>query len=115
MKKLALLLVVLFVLGGCDSGNKKPETHLDKLDWQKKLVEAQKNKDYGSCQDVVIAAYLDKNLSVVNKAADICWPIGKNDPDLAPAWAHMGVMKKEDYINMVGKSLGVTLEPDKHK
>jgi hypothetical protein len=115
MKKFVLLLVVLFVSGGCGSGNKKPETHLDKFDWQKQLVEAQKNKDYGSCQDVVIAAYLDKNLSVVNKAADICWPIGKNDPALASSWANMVVTTKEDYIIMVGKSLGVTLETDKHK
>jgi len=115
MKKLVLLLVVLFVLSGCDSGNKKPETHLDKLDWQKQLAEAQKNKDYGSCQDVVIAAYLDKNLSVLNKAADICWPIGKKDPNLASAWAIMGVSTKEEYIDMVGKSLSATLEPNKQK
>ena len=110
MKKLVLLLGVLFVFSGCDSGNKKPETHLDKLDWQKQLAEAQKNNDYGSCQDVVIAAYLDKNQSVLNKAADICWPIGKNDPDLTSGWAVMGVSTKEEYIEMVGKSL-----PEPHK
>ena len=115
MKKLVLLLLVLFALSGCGPGNKKPETHLDKLDWQKQLAEAQKNNDYGSCQDVVIAAYLDKNLSVLDKAADICWPIGKNDPDLASAWANMVVTTREEYIDMVGKSLGVTLEPDKQK
>jgi hypothetical protein len=115
MKKLVLLLAVLFVLGGCGPGNKKPETHLDKLDWQKMLSEAQKNKDYGSCQDVVIAACLDKNMTVLNKAADICWPIGKNDPDLAAGWNHMGVITKKQYVIMVGKSLGVTLEPDKLK
>ena len=115
MKKLVLFLVVLSVLSSCDSGNKKPETHLDKLDWQKQLVEAQKYNDYGSCQDVVIAAYLDKNLSVLNKAADICWPIGKNDPDLSSGWAIMGVSTKEEYIDMVGKSLNVTPEPNKQK
>jgi len=115
MKKFALLAVFVLVLGGCGSGNKKPETYLDKLDWQKMLSEAQRNNNYGSCQDVVIAACLDKNQSVLNKAADICWPIGKNDPNLAPAWAHMGVIKKEDYINMVGKSLGVTFEPNIQK
>ena len=115
MKKLVLLLVVLSVLGSCDSGNKKPATHLGKLDWQKQLAEAQKNKDYGSCQDVVIAAYLDKNQSVLNKAADICWPIGNNDPDIASGFAVMGVSTKEEYINMVGKSLSETPEPDKQK
>ena len=112
MKKLVLLLGVLFVFSGCDSGNKKPETHLDKLDWQKQLAEAQKNNDYGSCQDVVIAAYLDKNQSVLKKAADICWPIGKNDPNLTSGWAVMGVSTKEEYIEMVGKSLP---EPNKQK
>ncbi|MEJ2365221.1 MAG: hypothetical protein P8017_11190 [Deltaproteobacteria bacterium] len=105
MKKLVLLLLVLSVLSGCDSGNKKTGTHLDKLDWQKQLAEAQKNNDYGSCQDVVIAAYLDKNLSVLNKAADICWPIGKNDPILGKDFANMAVSTKEEYIEMVGKSL----------
>ena len=110
MKKLVLLLGVLFVFSGCDSGNKKPETHLDKLDWQKQLAEAQKNNDYGSCQDVVIAAYLDKNESVLNKAADICWPMAKNDPGVKSALHFMDVTTKEEYIEMVGKSL-----PEPHK
>jgi hypothetical protein len=114
MKKLALLSVVSFLLvASVLMANS--QSHLGKIDWEKQLSEAQKNNDYGSCQDVVIAACLDKNLSVLRKAADICWPIGKNDPDLAPGWNHMGVLTKEEYINMVGKSLGVTLEPDKQK
>jgi len=105
MKKLALLLVVSFLLVAsqlmAQSGG-----HLDKMDWEKQLSEAQKNNDYGSCHDVVLAAYLDKNQTVLDKAAEICWPIGKNDPKLAPAWAIMGVETKEDYITFVGKSLG---------
>jgi|GEM_PF-5730229 len=115
MKKLALLLVVLFVLSGCGSGNKKTETHLDKLDWQKQLAEAQKNNNYGGCQDVVIAAYLDKNLSVLNKAADICWPMAKNDPGVKSALAFMDVTTKEEYIDMVGKTMNKTLESSKQK
>ena len=115
MKKLVLLLLVLSVLSGCDSGNKKTGTHLDKLDWQKQLAEAQKNNDYGSCQDVVIAAYLDKNLSVLNKAADICWPMAKNDPGVKSALDFMDVRTKEGYIDMVGKTLSKTPEPDKQK
>jgi hypothetical protein len=116
MKKLALLLVigVGILLVACQQKT-TPETNLDKIDWQKQLSEAEKNKDYGMCQDVVIAACLDKNMSVLNKAADICWPIGKNDPDLAAGWNHMGVLNKKEYIIMVGKSLGVTLELDKKK
>jgi hypothetical protein len=43
---------------------------------------------------------------VLNKAAAICWPIGKNVEKLKPGWAMMGVETKEDYINFVGKSLG---------
>ena len=115
MKKLVLFLVVLFVLGGCDSGNKRPETHLDELDWQKQLAEAQKNNDYGSCQDVVIAAYLDKNMSVLDKAADICWPMAKKDPGVKSAMHFMDVTTKEGYIDMVGKTMSETLEPDKQK
>ena len=115
MKKLVLLLVVLFVSSGCGPGNKKPETHLDKLDWQKQLAEAQKNNDYGSCQDVVIAAYLDKNLSVLNEAADICWPMAKNDPGVKSAMQFMDVTTKEGYIDMVGKTMGETREPNKQK
>jgi hypothetical protein len=114
MKKLALLLVVSFLFVASQL-MAESENHLDKMDWEKQLSEAQKNNDYGSCQDVVIAAYLDKNLSVLNKAADICWPIGKNDPDLASAWANMVVTTKEEYIDMLGKSLGLTLEPNKQK
>jgi hypothetical protein len=62
-----------------------------------------------------VTAYLDKNLPVLNKAADICWPIGKDDPDLSSGWSIMGVSTKEEYINMVGKSLDVTPEPNKQK
>ena len=105
MKKLALLFVVGFLFAGCQQTG-KPESHLDKMDWEKQLSEAQKNNDYGMCHDVVIAAYLDKNQTVLDKAAAICWPIGKNDPQLAPAWGIMGVETKEDYIRFVGKSLG---------
>ena len=89
MKKIAFLIalsaVVVFLLVACQH-KPKPETHLDKLDWQKQLSEAQKNNDYGMCHEVVIAAYLDKNESVLNKAADICWPIGKNVRKLKPGW-----------------------------
>jgi len=105
--------MVMFILIGCGSGNKKTETHLDKLDWQKQLAEAQKNNDYGSCQEVVVAAYLDNNKSVLDKAADICWPIGKNDPKIGIDFASMVVTTKEEYIEMVGSSLSVTVEPDK--
>ena len=115
MKKLVLLLGVLFVLSGCGSGDKKTETHLDKLDWQKQLSEAQKNNDYGSCQDVVIAAYLDKNQSVLDKAAEVCWPMAKNDPGVKSALDFMHVSTKEGYIDMVGKTLSKTPEPDKQK
>ena len=114
MKKLALLFVfcVLFAASQLMADS---ESHLDKIDWEKQLSEAQKNNDYGSCHEVVIAAYLDKNQSVLNRAADICWPIGKNVQKLKPAWAIMGVENKEDYINFVGKSLGVKVEPDEQK
>jgi len=113
MKKLILSLVVLFALSGCGTGNKTNGTHLDKLDWQKQLAEAQKNNDYGSCQDVVVAAYLDKNLSVLDKAADICWPMAKNDPGVESALSFMDVTTKEGYIDMVGTTMGETLEPNK--
>jgi hypothetical protein len=114
MKKPVLLLVV-----GClifaSQQMARAESHLDKLDWEKQLSEAQKNNDYGSCHEVVIAAYLDNNQSVLNKAAEICWPIGKNVQKLKPAWAIMGVESKEDYINFVGKSLGAPNKPDEQK
>jgi hypothetical protein len=113
--RLVIILAVLFALSGCTSGSKKPENHLDKLDWQKQLAEAQKNNDYGSCQDVVIAAYLDKNLSVLDKAADICWPMAKNDPGVRSAMAFMDVKTKEDYIKLVGATMNKTLGPDKQK
>lgn len=105
MKKFSLLTVAIFLFVAYQlmAG---PEGHLAKIDWQKQLSEAQKNNDYGSCHDVVIAAYLDNNQDVLNKAADICWPIGKNVQSLQPGWAMMGVETKEDYINFVGKSLG---------
>lgn len=114
MKKLALLstVVFLFLASQLVTG---AESHLGKIDWEKQLSEAQKNNDYGACHDVVIAAYLDKNLDVLNKAADICWPIGKNVPSLMPGWAIMGVETKEDYINFVGKSLGAKIERDQQK
>ena len=105
MKKLALLLVVSFLLVASQL-MAQSESHLGKMDWEKQLSEAQKNNDYGSCHEVVLAAYLDKNQTVLDKAAAICWPIGKNDPQLAPAWGIMGVETKEDYIRFVGKSLG---------
>jgi len=116
MKKLVLLLLVPFVLTGCGPGNKKAETHLGKLgDWQKQLTEAQKNNDYGSCQDVVVAAYLDKNKNVLDKAADICWPMSKNDPGVKSALAFMDVTTKEGYINLVGQTIVETSAPDKEK
>ena len=114
MKKFAILLGVSFLLFASQL-MANSESHLDKIDWKKQLSEAQKNNDYGSCQEVVIAAYLDNNQSVLNKAADICWPIGKNVQRLKPAWAIMGVENKEDYINFVGKSLGEAKEADKQK
>jgi len=108
MKKIALLAAVGFLLAACQH-TPKPESHLAKLgDWQKQLTEAQKNRDYGSCQDVVIAAYLDKNRDVLFHAADICWPIGWNDPHLASDWANMRVETEEEYVIMVGKALGVS-------
>ena len=111
MKKIVLLIAlsaaVFFLLVACQQ-KAKPESHLDKLDWQKMLSEAQKNKDYGMCQDVVIAAYLDRNRDVLFQAADICWPIGWNDPHMASDWANMRVETEEEYIIMVGKALGVT-------
>ena len=114
MKKLALLFVVGFLLVACQQ-KANPESHLAKIDWKKQLSEAQKNNDYGTCHEVVIAAYLDKNQSVLNKAAAICWPIGKEVEKLKPGWAMMGVETKEDYIRFVGKSLGSSNEPDKQK
>ena len=114
MKKLALLFAVCFVLASQQllAGS---DSHLGKMDWEKQLSEAQKNNDYGMCHEVVIAAYLDNNQSVLNKAAEICWPIGKNVQKLKPAWAIMGVESKEDYINFVGKSLGAPNKPDEQK
>ena len=114
MKKLTLLSVVVLLLA-VSQLIANAESHLDKIDWEKQLSEAQKNNDYGTCHDIVIAAYLDNNQSVLNKAADICWPIGKNDPKLISGWAIMGVETKEDYIKFVGKSLGVSHEPDEQK
>jgi len=115
MKKFVLLLVVLLVSGGCSSGNKKVETHLGKLDWQKQLAEAQKNNDYGRCQDVVVAAYLDKNMSVLDKAADICWPMAKNDPGVKSAMSFMDVQTKQGYIKLVGITMGKQLESGDQK
>jgi len=114
MKKLALLFVVSFLFVACQQ-TANTEGHLDKMDWEKQLSTAQKNNDYGMCHDVVIAAYLDKNQSVLNKAADICWPIGKEVQELKPGWAIMGVETKEDYIRFVGKSLEGMNQPDKQK
>ena len=105
MKKIVLLLLVSFLLVACQLPA-KADGHLDKMDWEKQLSEAQKNNDYGKCHEVVIAAYLDKNQTVLDKAAGICWPIGKSDPKLTSAWAIMGVETKEDYIIFTGKSLG---------
>ena len=105
MKKLTLLLVVVFLLAASQL-MANAESHLAKIDWEKQLSEAQTDNDYGKCHEVVIAAYLDKNQTVLDKAADICWPIGKNVQRLKPAWAIMGVESKEDYITFVGKSLG---------
>jgi len=107
MKKIALLAAVGFLLVACQH-KANPESHLDKIDWQKQLSVAQKNRDYGSCQDVVIAAYLDRNQSVLFQAADICWPIGKYDSHLASDWANMRLETEEEYLIMVGKALGVT-------
>ena len=114
MKKLALLFVVGFLFVGCQQTG-KPESHLDKMDWEKQLSEAQKNNDYGMCHDVVIAAYLDKNKTVLNKAADICWPIGKEVQKLKPGWALMGIETKEDYLRFTEKSLDILNQPDKQK
>jgi len=112
MKKPALILVAGFLLVVSQS-MANAESHLDKIDWQKQLAEAQKNNDYGSCHDVVIAAYLDKNQDVLNKAADICWPIGKNVPKLKPGWALMGIETKEDYLKFVEKTVGAAAENSK--
>ena len=114
MKKLALLLVVGFLLVTSQL-MANPESHLDKIDWEKQLAEAQKNNDYGSCHEVVIAAYLDNNQSVLNKAADICWPIGKNVQKLRPGWAIMGVETKEDYLDFVGRTLKARAGNDKQE
>ena len=114
MKKSVLVSLVVFLLAASPL-MANSDSHLDKIDWEKQLSEAQKNNDYGTCHEVVIAAYLDNNQSVLDRAAAICWPIGKNDPKLGRAWAIMGVETKEDYIIFTGKSLGVTLEPDKQK
>jgi hypothetical protein len=114
MKKFALLFVVSFLFVACQQTT-NPESNLDKMDWKKQLSEAQKNNNYGMCHDVVIAAYLDNNQSVLNKAADICWPIGKEVQELKPGWAIMGVETKEDYITFVGKSLGGANQPEEQK
>lgn len=83
MKKIALLFAVGFVFAAqplmAEDGS-----HLGTMDWEKQLSEAQKTNDYGMCHDVVIAAYRDENESVLNKAAAICWPIGKNVRKLKP-------------------------------
>ena len=114
MKKLALLFVVSFLFVACQQTT-NTESHLDKMDWEKQLSEAQKNNDYGMCHDVVIAAYLDKNQTVLNKAAAICWPIGKEVQKLKPGWALMGIETKEDYIRFTEKSLDILNQPDKQK
>ena len=112
MRKLALLLVVCFLFIASQV-IAKAESHLDKIDWEKQLSEAQKNNNYESCHEVVIAAYLDNNQNVLDKAADICWPIGKNVPKLKPGWAIMGVESKEDYLYFVGKTLEEKMKADK--
>ena len=106
MKKLALLLVAGFLLAVSQLTANAADSHLAKMDWQKQLAEAQKENDYGKCHEVTTAAYLDNNKEVLDKAAEICWPIGKNDPRFGQAWAIMGVETKEDYIVFTGKSLG---------
>lgn len=104
MKKITLLFTVCFVLAAqqllAGSGS-----HLATMDWEKQLAEAQKNNDYGMCHEVVIAAYLDKNESVLHKAADICWPIGKEVQKLKPGWALMSVETVDDYLHFVGATL----------
>ncbi len=77
MKNGFLLFLVAFAFSGCGT---RPETHLGKLDWEKQLAEAQKNNDYGSCQVVVVAAYLDKNQPVLDMAAEVCFPLAKTYP-----------------------------------
>ena len=104
MKKLVLLTVVGFVFAVSEL-LANPGSHLAEMDWEKQLVEAQKNNDYGMCHEIVIAAYQDKNQSVLEKAAAICWPIGKNIRKLRPGWALMGIETKEDYIRFVGATV----------
>jgi len=106
MKKLALLFAISFVFAAqqlmAGSGS-----HLSKMDWEKQLSEAQQNNDYGMCHEVVIAAYRDKNESVLQKAAAICWPIGKNVQKLRSGWALMSVETVEDYLHFVGETVDV--------
>ena len=115
MKKFVLLLLVVSLLPVACQMKTTADGHLDKMDWEKQLTEAQKNNDYGSCHEVVIAAYLDNNQSVLNKAADICWPIGKNVQKLRPGWAIMGVETKEDYLDFVGRTLKARAGNDKQE
>jgi len=44
-------------------------------------------------------------MTVLNKAADICWPMAKNDPGVKSAMDLMDVTTKEEYIDMVGKTM----------
>ena len=79
MKILALLLVVAsYFIASPVIAN--PESYLGKFNWEKQLSEAQKTNSFETCQHVVVAAQLDKNEKVFNKAVDVCWPIGKKAP-----------------------------------
>ena len=100
MKKLVLLLIVtpLFIVSSVIAN---PESYLGKFDWEEQLSEAQKTNTFEPCQQVVVAAYLDKNEKVFNKAVDVCWPIGKNAPGYKIHWDYLGVQTKEDYIKFV--------------
>lgn len=104
MKMLVLFTIVSFLFTASEL-MANPGSHLAKMDWEKQLAEAKKNNDYGMCHEVVIAAYRDKNESVLDKAAAVCWPIGKNVQELRSGWALMGVETKEDYIHFVGATI----------
>jgi hypothetical protein len=53
------------------------ESHLDKINWEKQLSESQRNIDYGSCHDVVIAAYLGKKKVFWIRLPISAGPLGK--------------------------------------
>ena len=103
MKSLTLLLVAfsLFVAFPVIAN---PESYLGKFNWKKQLSEAQKTNSFEACQQVVVAAYLDKNEKVFNKAVNVCWPIGKKAPEYKIHWDYLGVQTKEDYIKFVEMS-----------